>query len=396
MLLPSAAFALGIRIADQNPDATARGDAFVATADNPSAIYYNPAGIAQLDGTRVLLGGYAISLQTKVDLDAPGNSNFTSTNDEFQFAPQIFLSWKPTSQPVTIGVGVYAPFGFALDYPDDTPFRTLAHKGSIEFVTVNPVIAFQVSKTLSVGLGAQINSASAYLERGVLAEGDQFRFKGDGTSFSFNGGLLWQPHQMHSFGFNYRSASTVEFDGRSRLQYDGFTVPTPLGPFPVPGVDDRQDSSVRFDFPQNFVVGYSFRPTADWNFEFNYDWTDWDTLNDVVLTRKPDDVVLPFRWRSSAFYEFGATKKFTHGVHASVGYIYSENSVPNESFNPTIPDSDRHIFSAGIGQQLAHLNWSLAYQYAHGPERKIDNGTLADGKYEFDSHALTLSLGYNF
>jgi long-chain fatty acid transport protein len=44
------ASANGFRLADQDAFATARGEAFVATADNPSAIYYNPAGITQLEG----------------------------------------------------------------------------------------------------------------------------------------------------------------------------------------------------------------------------------------------------------------------------------------------------------------------------------------------------------
>src|SRR5881628_658858 len=49
-------FGLGIRIADQDPFATARGNAFAATADNPSAMYYNPAGISQLEGQNVQVG----------------------------------------------------------------------------------------------------------------------------------------------------------------------------------------------------------------------------------------------------------------------------------------------------------------------------------------------------
>ena len=47
-LTPATTHALGTRIADQDPTATSRGNAFAATADNPSAIYYNPAGITQL------------------------------------------------------------------------------------------------------------------------------------------------------------------------------------------------------------------------------------------------------------------------------------------------------------------------------------------------------------
>ncbi len=393
---PSFAFALGIRLSDQNPEATARGNAFAATADNPSAIYYNPSGIAQLEGTSILLGSYAISVETRVDLDAKGARSFSSTNDELQFAPQFFATWKPAQIPVAFGFGVYSPFGFSLDYPDDTAFRALAHKGEIEYLTFNPVIAVKVAENFSVGVGVLINYGRATLNRGVLAPGDEFRFRGDGTSVGFNAGLLWKPHPMHSFGVNYRSASNIDFDGRSHLFFKGFTVPTALGPFQVPGLDRNEDARVRFDFPQNVVLGYSFRPAPDWNFEFNYDWTDWNTLNDLVLHQKSGNQVLKFDWKSSAFYEFGVTKKFAHGLRVSGGYIYSENSVPNEFFNPIIPDSNRHILSIGVGQTLDHFAWDIAYQYAFGPDRTVSNGTAADGTYNTDSHAITLSIGYHF
>jgi long-chain fatty acid transport protein len=396
-LVPSFAFGLGIRIADQNPFATARGNAFTATADNPSAIYYNPAGITQLEGTRALLGAYAITLEAKVDLDAGGgNSRFSSTNDELQFAPQLYLTYKPKNSRVAIGLGVYAPYGFGLEYPDDTPFRTLAHKGNIAYLTVNPVLAWQITDTLSVAVGATINYARAELEQGVLAPGDSFRFKGDATAYGFNGGIMWNPHKMHHFGISYRSATTMEFSGHTHLRTDPFTVATPFGPFRVAGIDREEDASTRFHFPQNIVVGYSFRPTENWNFEINVDWTDWDSLDTLNLRQASGDVALPFNWESSFFYEFGVTRKLPCNFSVSAGYIYSENSVPNESFNPIVPDSNRHIFSAGIGQRFEHFDWDLAYEFAYGPSRTIAQGSPADGTYQFRSHAITLSAGYRF
>src|SRR5579884_2184615 len=47
-LLPARVHALGIRLWSEDAEAAARGSAFVATADDPGAIYYNPAGITQL------------------------------------------------------------------------------------------------------------------------------------------------------------------------------------------------------------------------------------------------------------------------------------------------------------------------------------------------------------
>src|SRR6266850_7985010 len=55
-------FANGFGLPDQDAFATARGEAFVATADNPSAIYYNPAGISQLKGGNFRGGIYGIYL----------------------------------------------------------------------------------------------------------------------------------------------------------------------------------------------------------------------------------------------------------------------------------------------------------------------------------------------
>jgi long-chain fatty acid transport protein len=393
-LAPSVSWALGIRVSDQHAEAVARGNAFAATADNPSALYYNPAGITQLDGLQAVAGVYAVGFETKVNLD--NGDSFTTTNDAWQLVPQTFLTYKPAGQPVAIGLGVYSPFGFSLDYPDNTAFRALAHKGSIQTITAAPVLALQVTRSLSLAVGAMATYGKAELERGVLAPGDQFHFEGDGVGFGFNAGLLWVPHRMHRFGISYRSAYSIEFDGDSRLQYDGFEVPTPFGPFPVPGVDQRQSARANFQFPQVAVFGYAFTPTDDWNFEFNLDWTDWNNLNVVTLEQKSGNVLLPFNWRSSFMYEFGVTKKFSHGLRASAGYMYTENSVPNESFNPSVPDMDRHVFSVGLGQRLSKFTWDVAYQYTYGPSRNIDQGTAADGNYSFKSHAVSVSLGYKF
>ena len=51
---------------DQDAFVIGRGMAFVATADNPSAIYYNPAGITQLSGSNVRGGMVGLGLFDKV------------------------------------------------------------------------------------------------------------------------------------------------------------------------------------------------------------------------------------------------------------------------------------------------------------------------------------------
>ncbi len=422
LALPSSSMALGIRIADQDARATARGNAFAATADNPSAIYYNPAGITQLyrreakpsslslgsvgkkqvplevpeweSGVRTRTGLYGITLENRVS-PASGAPDFDIKRD-VQIAPNFFATWKVPSAPVVFGLGVYAPYGFGIEYPEDSPLRTLAISGSIQYISINPVIAWQATDSLSIAAGATLNYAKADLKRGVLAPHDMFQFDGEGWSVGWTAGVLWKPHEKHSFGVSYRSQTDIDFEGDAHTSVNSQVFPTPFGPFKSPEIDTKEDASAGIKFPQHIIVGYSFRPTEKWNLEVNVDWTDWDNLNTVNLRKDSGDVALPFNWESSLFYEFGASYRFDNGLVASLGYIFSENSVPNESFNPVVPDSNRHIFSAGVGGQWEKWAFDLAYQWAHGPSRSIAQGTVADGTYQFDSHAISLSVGYNF
>ena len=386
----ASACALGIRIADQAPEATARGNAFAATADSPAAIYYNPAGITQLEGAQLKFGVYGVDFTS--DYRSPTGSK-SETKGQIDAVPQLYATWTPTDLPLSFGLGIYSPYGLSLEWPDDSGFRTIAQKGSITYLTANPVVAWKVTSSLSIAAGLTANYSDAELSRGLFVPGDQFRFKGDDTAVGFNAGVRWQPQDKHAFGVTYRSATTMDYSGHSTLNS--------LLPF-APSY--RTAAEAKFEFPQNVVLGYSFRPTEKWNLEFNADWTDWDALNTVNLNQQGGATVpLTFNWKSSWFYEFGATRQLPKGIAVSAGYIYSENSVPDKSFNPIVPDSDRHIFSVGVKQSVGHWNWALAYQFAYGPWRTVSGssspsfiGETADGRYQATSHALSLSIGCAF
>ena len=139
-LAPYPASGLGLRIADQNAYATARGNAFAATADNASAIYYNPAGIAQLQGQQLLAGTYAITLGS--EYTAPNNGGETQTKGAVYFTPQLFYSLSLKDVPVSFGLGFYSPYGLGLEWPDNSTFRAM--KGNITYLTLNPVVAWKL------------------------------------------------------------------------------------------------------------------------------------------------------------------------------------------------------------------------------------------------------------
>jgi len=381
------AHAVGFRLPNQDPEGIARGNAFAATADNPSAIYYNPAGITQLEGHHLSIGAYLIS--TNVDYRSVAGST-AGTDTTPQAVPQLYYVFSPADSAFSFGLGVYAPYGLGIDWGDDNPFATVAQEGTMIYGSANPVVAYQLSPTLSVAAGITLNFSDVELKRRIAIPGARFWFKGDGYDTGFNAGLLWQPVGEWSFGLNYRSSTRINYKGRSIAEpYD------PAG---------YRRTTASLDFPMNIVGGVSYRPTDEWNFEFNLDWTDWDSVNDAAFRGTfGGDQVFPFRYESSFMYGFGATRQLGGGYFVSAGYIFSENSVPDRHFSPLNPDSDLHLGSIGFGRRGERFGWALGYHFAYNSGRRVSGsvspsaiGETADGVYETLNHAVNLSCRYRF
>src|ERR1017187_6469972 len=152
----------GFCLPDQDAFATARGNAFVATADNPSAIYYNPAGITQLDGQNVRAGLYLVS--GGYEFVSPSGAKVTA-NSDFLPVPQLYYVFSPEELPLSFGLGVYAPYGLALDWGQNSPLSTEAQKGSLTYLTINPVVAWKITPELSIAIGPTINYSEADFQR---------------------------------------------------------------------------------------------------------------------------------------------------------------------------------------------------------------------------------------
>jgi long-chain fatty acid transport protein len=383
---PVVVFANGTRLPNQNAEATARGNAFVATADNPSAIYYNPAGLTQLKGFNIQSDSYVILARYDY-LPASGGPR-VEADRSVAVVPQLYLSYTPDESPLSYGLGVYSPFGQSSEWPDSSGFRTIATRNEITFITVAPTIAWKICDQLSVGAGLQINHVEADLRRGLTpAPGDQFRFEGDDTSLGYNLGVLWKPSEKHVFGLNYQSRSTSRFQGDVTLSPSGFTTP----------------GSVDLPFPDVITLGYSWRPTPVWNLEVAVDRTNWDLVNTPVLRAAPlPNQAIPFEWEASYYYLFGVTRHLDGGWRVSAGYCYSENSVPDATFNPAVPDMNRHLASVGFGRTFDSLSFFVTYQHGFKASRTVQGvppnlaGQSPNGRYESSLDALSASFAYRF
>jgi long-chain fatty acid transport protein len=406
--VPSAGWANGLRLASQDGFATARGEAFVATADNTSAIYYNPAGLTQGAGTSLRAGLYGLYYDPtfRPPAGAPNHDTTYHIENKLAGVPQFFVARTPESFPLSFGLGVYSPFGLGTSWPNDTGFRTVALEGALTYATIAPVVALELLPGLSVGGGLMVNYGNIFLKQGLLRSetpfANYFEFEGDGWSVGYNLGFLWQPHEKWSLGGTFRSAATIHMEGHTDFEQE------PIIP------DSRLPARAEFTFPLSAVVGVSYRPTPRWNLEFNADYTDWSSFGTATIRqaspppfpmRQNIDVILD--WRPTWMYAVGATRYFDRGWHVSGGYVYSGNAVPDAYYTPLAADLNRHFITAGVGFKGARYSLDVAYQFGHGPARTVTGsspssqpaqfaGQTADGTYRFRSHAVLLTLGMQF
>ncbi|MCU0783102.1 MAG: outer membrane protein transport protein, partial [Verrucomicrobia bacterium] len=270
---PLTLLANGLRLVSQDGFASARGEAFVATADNPSAIYYNPAGITQLEGNNARGGIYGIYYDPT--FSPPNSSSTYHVENQLAAAPDFFYAYTPKDFPLSFGLGVYAPYGGSVSWPQDTGFRAVALSSSLQYVTLNPVLALKVSPAFSIAGGLMMNYGNIKLEQGLRPfpqPPNFFRFKGEGWSVGYNLGLLWQPHEKVSIGASFRSSATVTFDGRTEFEQDSANIPF-----------TRLPAHADFEFPLTAVFGVSYRPTPKWNLEFDADYTDWSSFGTITI-----------------------------------------------------------------------------------------------------------------
>ncbi len=378
---PAPVLGLGTRIPNQDAEAIGRANAFVATADDPAALYYNPAGITQLEGNNLQVGSL-FYLDVNADYESPSGQRFQNKR-VIEPVPQLDYVYTLKDLPLSFGLGVYAPFGLGMEWPDNAPFRDAGIKAQLTYATVNPVVAWKPFSTLSIAAGPTFNYSEAELVQGVVVSPFQFRFKGHDWAYGVNAGLLWQPHPMWSFGAKYFSPTTMDYQGTASFSPAAPFLPPPMG------------TQAHLDFPQMVVGGISFRPTANWNIEVDIDWTDWDRVKGVVI----DQVgTLPLFWQSSFFYEFGVTRQLGNGYYVSAGYFYSEASTPEKYYTPLVPDINLHVASLGVGHKGQHWSWALAAEIIGGAWRNVsgDVSPSVDGRYKLWTPTLSASVGYHF
>jgi long-chain fatty acid transport protein len=307
--------------------ATARfgGEHGHPTTDNPTAIYYNPAGIALRPGTRIMLDGSlagrwasytrpesAISSEAGTPEDGVDANAGTAKLSNFLVAPFAGASSDFGTKIFSAGVSVYFPFGgqavwgkndrygsgdLASKYPgaDDGVQRWYTIDGKIRSMYITGAVAFNIPQIgLSIGAsGSAIRSETDSIRArngdgsddlvdsfGKLKEGRSW-LKASGWQGGFGLGLIWQWQKRLWIGASYTSQPNV---------VGGMTLKGNLrNAF---GMGAPEDTAIEFTqtMPDIVRLGFRFRPTEKVELRLFGDYVRWSVFDKqcVLIASEPE------------------------------------------------------------------------------------------------------------
>jgi long-chain fatty acid transport protein len=404
----------GFALFTQGAKASAMGDgAFVAQADDGSAMFFNVAGLGFQKERSIEFGGTLIK---PADVDFSGRAPFPGPTQSARGAENvsfpIHFSWvEPLGERTTFGLGVHAPFGLRTEWEDRDEFsgRFLSYYADIVAYDVNPSFAWQATEEFSVGVGV-IARLSSWKQRRRLAQVNPFTGlpaevadanlttdMGDG--YGWNAGILHRPTSWFSWGLSYRSQIDVEYEGETRLLQltSGDFVFDQLVAAVIP-FDERPRFENELAFPDMAAVGLAFRISPRVLMETDVNWMGWDSFETIDLTFPDDpdfDETNPQDYEDSVTYRIGFEILSPTGSAWRFGYAADESPQPDSSVSPLLPDADRHVYTFGWGREGTEVDLDLALLWVDlGRRTTASNSSNFNGVYESDAVLLAMTLGF--
>ncbi|MBC7963715.1 MAG: transporter [Steroidobacteraceae bacterium] len=380
------AHASGFGIFTQGASALGQADAVVAHTDEPSAIFFNPALLNKLPGTQIEVG--TTLLFPSRDFRSSTTGATASTEDSFYY-PSTFYVSHAFNDKISAGLGIFNPFGLGTEWNGAWEGKFLATKSKIETYNFNPVASYQITPALSFAAGLDVIYLDASLESvkfiSPAFEANQ-KFKGDGTGFGYNLGLAYDAGHGISAGVSYRSEVDIDIDGDFSLA--------------VPGVTSM-NAKTKITLPRQLMAGIAYQANERFTLETGFRWEDWRSYKELKLeVEGQPTAIFPKNWHDTFAVNVGGKYRLNDTFALLGGYLYGWNAVPDDTFEPGVPDSNSHLLTVGTDMKFNQLKLAVSYAYQLQEERSKNNAVggvpIANGTYNADIQLLALSLVYKF
>jgi len=363
MAFSGVASAAGFQLLEQN--ASGLGNAYAgsaAVAENASTIYYNPAGMTQLQAREVSLGGTIVKTNFEFSnsgssVGALGTSGDGGNGGTIGLIPNAYMSWA-LSKDLYLGFGIGAPFGLKTEY--DNPWKGAAHSISFEIKTINlnPSIAWRATDWVSLGFGLNWQKVDAKYVRSAAVSTGGLR---DSTvtlnltddSWGWNTGALFNLGPSTKVGVSYRSAVKYETTGDISINSNGSAAANATTSALRAG-GGASDAKASIKMPDTLIISATQKLNEQWELLGDISWTGWSSIPKVDIMRTSgvlngrEAQVLDTDFRDTWRFAVGANYKVNDAWKLKMGVAYDQTPVKNPEHRLTsLPDNNRTWFSAG-------------------------------------------------
>ncbi len=373
-----AASAAAFQLLEQN--ASGLGTAYAgsaAVADNASTIFFNPAGMTQLQGVQLSLGVAGVGPSYKFDNDGTTGATGGNGGDAGGWAavPNAYASWRLT-RDLSAGIGISAPFGLATKYDSDWIGRAQSVKSEIRTINVNPSLAYRVNDKVSLGFGVNYQTIDAELTNAFS------RLKGDDSAWGWNAGALFTLSPAMRVGLSYRSSMKYTLEGKAN------------GLLPI---------KADVELPDTVILSVWQQVSDRWEAMGDVSYTRWSTLKTLNIVNRSSGALLTsetFNYDNSWRIAWGAAYKATDAVKLKFGIAYDRTPVSDDDRSARVPDNDRLWLSVG-GQWSAgrYGKVDVGYAYLYVKDASINqnkNGTFLRGDYDAGAHIVGVQYSTGF
>lgn len=398
-VVPKTASAAGFQETTQSPVATGMANAGVANPNEPNSSYFNPAAMSYRDGFQTYAGLTLIYPTSNYKPFGASDDFKVDTEDNVFPLPHLHVGYAITDD-LSAGIGFTAPFGLAVEWPENWVGREVNEFVQIANFNLNPNLSYKFGDTgFSVAGGAQIVYGTVQLNRDIKLTEDRYvqaKLGGDGWGFGGVAALMYRPTDQWTFGAQYRSRVKVDYTN-SRIHFSG----EENTPFYTTFRDNPGSSDITL--PDNIVAGLSYQ-WRDLFLQFESSYTLWSTFDRIVVDidtggdpQAIDRFELEELWENAWAFRLGAQYDIMSVVPVRLGIAYDMTPVPDETVNATLPDNDRIDATIGVGYRWAR-DWRLdvAYEYVAVMQRDIRNDIGPPGEYHSAGQVLSLGVGYGF
>ena len=424
--------------------ASGQGNAYAgaaAHAIDASTVYFNPAGMMNLEGQQLSIALHVIDPSADFDNDGsslpavlgPLGGPLTGEDDDggdIAFVPNFY--WvKPLNDKTSFGFGVNTLFGLKTEYDDDWVGRYHGILSELKTLNFNPSLGYRVNDKLSVGGGlnmmlAKVNLTSA-IDFGslcVAAVGDAICVPGgagpqeadgkadldgdnyDDLAFGFNLGLTYMISKQTTIGIAYRSEIDIDVEGDADFKLpNNATVQAVIG-----ATTSFVDTDLKADItlPASFSVSLAHQADKiTWLADVT--WTGWSSYDELRIKydnpAQPDTVTTQ-DWNDTMRYSVGLDYQYSDSLILRTGLAFDESPVPNkEKRTARLPGEDRTWVSLGLTYLASSaISFDVGYSHLFIDDAKIDNtlessvptlNSTLTGEYDGDVDILSVQLNWS-